>query len=153
MQRQAALTSSGFPFAQLSLAQQQQLLAHLGKRLEWAHIQSLEQLSGAAVRVEYTQPGGFRWLIPKTVRRAGEYGPPSRLDVLRGGMFGLSPVRVRTREAALQAARRIDPGADASQIAPTELALGIVFMLTDPTMGDLFELGARGVPSGAIVNW
>jgi hypothetical protein len=152
-QRQSALTTTGLPFSQLSLAQQQQLLAHLGPRLGWAHIQSLEQLSGAVVRLEYTQPGGFRWLIPETVRRAGEHGPPSPSDRLRGGMFGLSPVWARTRDATLQAARRIDPGVDPTQIAPTELAVAIVYMLTDPTTGDLQPLGVRGAPGGVRINW
>jgi hypothetical protein len=153
VQREAALSIQGLPFARLSLAQQQQLLAHMGERLEWAHIQSLEQLSGAAVRVEYSQPGAFRWQIPETARRAGERGPPSRLDLLRGGMFGLSPVRERTREAALEAARRFDSGADTSQIAPTDLALGVVYMLTDPTTGGLHPFGVRGIPDGARISW
>ena len=53
-QRQRAMSAQGLAFSQLSLAQQQGLIAHLGKRLH-----SLEELAGATVRVEYTQPGGF----------------------------------------------------------------------------------------------
>ena len=39
-----------------------------------------------------------------------------------------SPVRERSREAALQAARRIDPQADEAQIAPTELAVTVAYL-------------------------
>jgi hypothetical protein len=41
-------------------------------------------------------------------------------------------VRERTREAALEAARRTDPQADASQIVPTELAVTVIYMLSGP---------------------
>jgi hypothetical protein len=152
-QRQMAETTAGLPFTQLSLAQQQQLIAHLGPRLQWAHIQSLESLTGAAVRVEYMQPGEFCWRPPEAVRPTGADARPSPFDRLRAGMFGLSPVRARTREAALQAARRIDPNADPTQIAPTELAVAVVYLLTDPTTGGLQPLGVRGVPGGVRLNW
>src|SRR5947209_5131987 len=95
-QRQAAQTAAGLPFSQLSLAQQQQLIGHLGPRL-----QSLSELAGATVRVQYTQPGKFAWSPPEDSEHR---------------LFRLSPGREQTREAALAAARRIDPQADAAQI-------------------------------------
>jgi hypothetical protein len=68
-------------------------------------------------------------------------------------MFGLAAVQERTPEAALQAARRLDPSVDAAQIIPTDLAVGVVYMLADPQTGDLKVFGARTVPAGARVNW
>jgi hypothetical protein len=46
-----------------------------------------------------------------------------------------SAVRAPTREAALQAARRIDPRAEPAQIVPTELALTITHWLGGPEKG------------------
>jgi len=93
------------------LAQQQQFISlMIGS---WTDaLQSLEELAGAALRVAYTQPGGFEWpgLGPANVH-----------------LFRPSPVRARTREAVLEAARRIDPQVDPAQIVPTELALTILY--------------------------
>ena len=108
--------AAGLAFAELSSAQQQQLIAHLG-----AHLQSLEELAGARLRVEYTQPGWFRWEKP-----AGPGG---------AGMLAPSRVRERTREAALQAAQRIDPAAVGTQVVPTDLSLAVVYALVHPKTG------------------
>ena len=120
-QRQAALSDTGLAFNQMSLAQQQQFIARLG-----AELQSVEQLTNASVRVEYTQPGWFRWEGPQ------EPAP--------------SPVRERTREAALSAARRIDPKIDAAQIVPTELAVTVLYTWGGPKTGG-GSLGTRRTPS------
>jgi hypothetical protein len=134
-QLQMTTSDAGLPFTRLSLQQQQQLIAHLGTRLH-----SLEELPGAVVRVEYNQPGGFRWAIPQT-------SEPGR------GFFGLSPVRERTREAALAAARRIDPKVDVAQIAPTQLELAVVYVVVDPQSGKAMELGTRSTAQGGRINW
>jgi hypothetical protein len=62
-------------------------------------------------------------------------------------------VRERTPEATLQAARRIDPSVESAQIAPTELALAVIYLLTDPNTGALRPLGVRGVNDGARISW
>jgi hypothetical protein len=77
---------------------------------------SLEALTGAALRVHYSLPGGFEWRVP---REPNGSRPPS---------LEPSPVREQTREAALQAARRLDPQVAEAQIAPTELALTILYL-------------------------
>jgi hypothetical protein len=118
-QRQAALAPAGLAFAQMSLAQQQQFIA-----LPAQNIQSLAELTGATLRVGYTHPGEFQWAVPE-----------ASADLPGRGAIGLSPVHERTREAALQAARRIDPQADPAQITSTELALTIVYTLGSPRTG------------------
>jgi hypothetical protein len=48
-------------------------------------------------------------------------------------MFEPAPVRERTREAALQAARRVDPGATEAQITtPTQPGLLVQIMTSGP---------------------
>jgi hypothetical protein len=100
-QRRLAMGAEGLPFTRMTLAQQQRFLENgLAQPIE-----SLEELAGAALRVEYTQPGEFQWqpgqdypwwLLPV------EPGPQGRRALL-------APIRARTREAALEAARRIEP--------------------------------------------
>jgi RNA polymerase sigma-70 factor, ECF subfamily len=116
-QRQAALAPNGLAFAQMSLAQQQQFIS-----LRAQNIRSLEELTGATLRVGYTHAGEFQWAVPEG-------------DLPGRGAIGLSPVQERTREAALQAARRVDPQVDPAQITPTELALTIVYTLGSPRTG------------------
>jgi hypothetical protein len=137
-QRQSALSASGLPFARLSLAQQQHLIAHLGARLE-----ALEEVTGLALRVEYTQPGWFRW--PLQSAEIPSAGQP--------GLFSLSQVRESTRAAALAAARRLDAGVTESQIGPTDLSLAVVYLLTDPATGKTRELGVRTYSDGARISW
>jgi RNA polymerase sigma-70 factor (ECF subfamily) len=103
-QRQAADSAHGLPFANLSLAQQQ---AFFSRRLTLqAEVHSLAELAGAVLRVDYTQPGWFEWAPPQnqTLRWAVRSTPG------RDGRWQpVPPVRERTREAALQALRQIDP--------------------------------------------
>jgi hypothetical protein len=143
-QRQETASATGLPFTRMSLAQQQQFVSFaLGDQ----PLRSLEELDGAALRVDYTLPGGFqwgdpgstenlRWVVPMTA------GPQGR-RVLR------PPVREQTREAALQALRRVDPKiretllqemrrrdprletappADEAQIFPTKLSMVIIYV-------------------------
>jgi Putative zinc-finger len=111
-QRQEAMSDAGLPFTKMSLAQQQGFLAY-ALIPQQPGLSSLDELTGATLRVEYTQPGWFQsgdplgssyvggsnylqWVVPI------EPGPQGR-RVLR------PRVRERTREAALQTVRRIDP--------------------------------------------
>jgi hypothetical protein len=116
-------------------------------------LRSLSELAGATVRVEYTQPGGFRWVVPAGENERGEKGGPPA-GGRDGNQFGLSLVRAPTREAALTAARRIEPQADATQIIPTELALTVVYRLVNPEPGAGSELGVRALANGnAHISW
>src|SRR2546421_4372807 len=104
-QRREAASATGLSFSRMTLAQQQQFLAF---GLGGGPLQSLDELAGAALRVEYTQPGAFQWGEP------GWSGYYTRWVVpLEPGPQGRRvprpPVRARTREATLQAVRRIDP--------------------------------------------
>jgi hypothetical protein len=117
-QRQAAQSSMGLAFAQMTLAQQQQYIA-LATGSHPDQIQSLDELAGATLRVEYTLPGGFEWRVP---------GKSS-------GAVSFSPARGPTREAALQAALRVSARAEAAQIVPTELAVSFRFAMRSPQTG------------------
>jgi hypothetical protein len=103
-QRQQAQSTNGLPFTKMSLAQQQ---AFFSRRLTiQPEIHSQEELAGAALRVVYTQPGWFEWGPPEnqTLRWAVRSAPG------REGKWRPVPVvRERTREAALQALRQLDP--------------------------------------------
>jgi RNA polymerase sigma-70 factor (ECF subfamily) len=144
-QRQAMQSPAGLPFNQMSLSQQQ---GFLSRALGDAPLRSLEELTGATLRVDYTQPGSFQWHRPGGFEGTRwivttEPGSPCRRVLM-------PPVRERTREAALaaarrafpqvseamlQAARKRDAQIDASrmipqpeQIYPTELDLVIVYV-------------------------
>jgi hypothetical protein len=138
-QRQRVTSSEGLRFTQMSLAQQQQFIA--GGVIQ--PLQSLQDLEGAALRVEYTQPGEFEW------RMGGELSWLQRVLPIEPGPQGrraLMPLtRSRTREAALAIARRIEPPLRAgllkagrsteevdrllqgAEIVPTHLDLGILY--------------------------
>jgi hypothetical protein len=99
-QRHMGMSAEGLPFTRMSLAQQQQFLAYgVNQPLE-----SLDELAGAVLRVEYTHPGEFQWLPPEALRwiMPVEPGPQGRRALM-------PPIRARTREAALEAARRLEP--------------------------------------------
>ena len=68
------------------------------------------------MQVDYSLPGGFEWKAPEPE------GPPAPLV----------PVRAATREAALAAARRIDPRAEPAQIQPTQRALVLYYRWGTP---------------------
>src|SRR5207302_4100444 len=94
-QRRLAMTAEGLPFTGMSLAQQQRFLSDgVAQPLE-----SLDELAGAVLRVEYTHPGEFQWLPPEALRwiMPVEPGPQGRRALM-------PPIRARTREAALEAA-------------------------------------------------
>jgi RNA polymerase sigma-70 factor (ECF subfamily) len=153
-QRRKAERPEGLSFTEMSLAQQQGFLAR-----RWPPklmgtgtpnptvLPSLEELAGAVLRVDYSQPGEYewrppgpyllRWLVPV------DLGPDGRRLIPR------PLVRERTREAALQALRRLDPQmraavraaagrsdprflaepvSDEAQIVPTELNLTLLYI-------------------------
>jgi hypothetical protein len=100
-QRQEAMTAAGLPFSRMSLAQQQQFLA---RALEFKAppLQSLDDMSGAVLRVQYTQPGGFQW-----GESPGVY-THWRVPLASGRRVPRPLVQARTRKAALQAVRQVD---------------------------------------------
>jgi hypothetical protein len=101
-QRQEMLGPAGFPLARMSLAQQQQFIA-FALEFDSAPLQSLDELAGATLRVKYTQPGWFEWRPP------GPWWLRFVVPLERGKRAPLPAVRERSREAALQSVRRMDP--------------------------------------------
>jgi RNA polymerase sigma-70 factor, ECF subfamily len=101
-QRQEAQSAAGLPFTKMPLAQQQQFLA-LALGNEGSGIQSLQELAGATLRVDYTQPGWFTWRVP------GPYWLRFVVPLAPDRRAPFPLIRERTREAALQALRRVDP--------------------------------------------
>jgi hypothetical protein len=107
-QRRQAQTPQGLLFSRMTLAQQRGYLARVFHDRQNPH---LDDMANATLHVDYRLPGWFRW------------SPAGRWNGYRP-----SPVRDRAREAALMAARRIDPAADDTQVIPTEL--DVVFLYT-----------------------
>jgi hypothetical protein len=136
-QRQEAQSEAGLAFPRMTLAQQQQFISYAFDPGDNDAPHPLEELAGANLRLEYTQPGWYRWNVP-----AAEVGPPER------GTFALSPVREQTRAAALQAALRISPQASETQIVPTELAVTLVYTKGSPRTGYTSYV-RRATPSNA----
>jgi hypothetical protein len=109
-QRQEAMSTSGLPFTKMSLAQQQQFMTLPLSKGEMPLYESLEGLAGATLRVDYTQPGWYEWRPPG--RAAWVPRPPFSVPLGRGPRVKrlmMPRIRERTREAALQAAQRLDP--------------------------------------------
>jgi hypothetical protein len=153
-QQQEAMGAAGLPFTRMTLAQQQGFLARAfpatvpgtGSPDTVPGIRSPEDLAGAALRVDYQQPGWFEWRPagPSWLRWILPTGPgPSFRRVFR------PVVRERTREAAVQALRgvdrevretarsvavRVDPRLEAgfpaeeAQIVPTGLELTTIYL-------------------------
>jgi RNA polymerase sigma-70 factor, ECF subfamily len=114
-QRREVTSAGGLQFARMSLAQQQQYIA-LGPADLAGRIESLEELATATLRVDYTLPGWFRWGAP-----ADPEGRPRPV-------IGPWPVREPTREAALQAARRLSPRVTEAQLVRTELDVQFIYL-------------------------
>jgi RNA polymerase sigma-70 factor, ECF subfamily len=142
-QRDEAMSPAGLPLMKMSLVQQQGFLA-LGIRPA-VRLESMEDLAGAVLRVDYRQPGEFRWQPPGWLQWFVPFEPgPSGRRALT------PPIQGRTREAALQALREMDPRlreavrqaagrfagpgqevqlvSEAAEIVPTELDLVFVYM-------------------------
>jgi hypothetical protein len=116
-QQQAAMSTAGLAFRQMSLGQQQQFIQfafyQYTNRPPTAGI-DLGELEGASLRIAYRQPGDYQWW-------------PA--DGLRGDLperaAELSLISGPTREEALQRARRIDPQIQPDAIVPAEP--GVIF--------------------------
>jgi hypothetical protein len=131
-QRQEAQSLTGLAFGSMSLAQQQRYIAlAFGSRTD--DLQSLQELSGATLRLAYTQPGGFEWRVP---------GPPGWLEMQP------SPVRERTHEAALQAARQLRPQMEPAEIIPTELAMEVLYACSQQLGGYVYVIKTTSSGSG-----
>jgi RNA polymerase sigma-70 factor, ECF subfamily len=105
-QRQEAQSATGLAFAAMSLAQQQEFLK-LAVHRDAAPLRSLDELSGATLRVDYTVPGGFQWGDLRHVEAISWVVP---IEVGKPGRRALRPpIRERTREATLEAVRRVAP--------------------------------------------
>jgi RNA polymerase sigma-70 factor, ECF subfamily len=103
-QRLETMSATGLLFTRMSLAQQQRFIA---LAFEGGPLQSLEDLAGATLRVDYSLPGWYQWGSPDEENYTRwvvplEPGP-------RGRRVPRPPVRERTRDAAIQAVRRVDP--------------------------------------------
>jgi hypothetical protein len=149
-QRQEAMAPSGLAFTRMPLAQQQRFIT-LALGSDGEGLQALDELAGAALRVEYTQPGSFqwgqaghpgqgnytRWVIPL---EPGPQGQRVLRPVVQGKtreavLQAVRRVQPRLREALLEAVRRADPGLEPSlymveeeQIFPTRLDLCFLYM-------------------------
>lgn len=112
-QRRQAQTAVGLPFTQMSLAQQQ---GFLNLAVERDQLQRLrpQDLAGASLRVQYMPASEYQWLRPAAP----------------GSPLSPSPVHARTREAALAAARRIDPRADMTEIVPNDVNLVFLYIVS-----------------------
>jgi hypothetical protein len=116
-QRQLANSPGGLAFTQMSLAQQQQFISLAFAYGPQPPDVRLEDLAGANLQVRYSLPGGYECGAAE-----GQQHPAEELSVL------WAP----TREAALQAARRLDPQVAPAQIVPSERALTFLYTRGDP---------------------
>jgi hypothetical protein len=116
-QRREAESPAGLAFTLMSLAQQQQFVTlAFGSQASTQKV-GLEELAQATLNVEYTPAGGFQWAPVGS----------------RPNLSRTPPVRERTREAALQAARRIDPVATEAQVIPSEWSAQVAYVLGPPS--------------------
>jgi RNA polymerase sigma factor (sigma-70 family) len=161
-QRQEATTAAGLLLTRMSLSQQQQFIA-LGVR--GGPLQSLNDLAGATLRVDYTRPGAFqwgeaggsgfytRWVVPlgPGPRDQRVPRPPIVARTREQALAAVQRVDPRLREALLQAVRRADPRIDgglssfeAQQIFPTQLDLWFVYVPGSTSERPIFVVG-RGI--------
>jgi hypothetical protein len=102
-ERQEAMSAAGLPFTRMPLAQQQGFVAR-ALIPEAGPLQSLDELAGAILRVDYSLPGSYEWHVPSSAPFLQWV-----LPVPPGTRAPRPLVRERTREAALQVAQRISP--------------------------------------------
>src|SRR5205807_2469821 len=63
-QRREAMSPAGLAFTRMPLAQQQGFMAN-ALIPEGPPLQSLDELEGAVLRVDYSLPGSFEWPVPR----------------------------------------------------------------------------------------
>jgi RNA polymerase sigma-70 factor, ECF subfamily len=114
-QRQEAMRATGLLFSKMSLAQQQRYLALC---LTGDPLESLNELAGASLRVDYTQPGWFQWGACGWSGRYTRWVVPLEFTP-QGRRVPRPPIRERTREATLQAVRLVDPELRQALLAAT----------------------------------
>jgi hypothetical protein len=141
-QRQETMSETGLLFTKMPLAQQQGFLGHAIQE-NGSPLGSLDELEGATLWVEYTQPGWFQW-VPG-------YGGPWQTWLMPVGETHRAirpPIRERTREAVLARLARVDPKlrqaiwesrrrddagftpptSDAAEVYPTSLDLLLIYI-------------------------
>jgi hypothetical protein len=139
--RQKLQQPPGLRFTELPFSQQQRFMAFaIGS--DPKAIDSLTELETAAMQVDYSLPGAFEWKAPE---RQSE-GPPL-----------LTPVRAATREAALAAARQVDPQAQPGQIEPTLRRLVLLYRWGTPKANGNLQIstsrrGATTIGRGRSVS-
>jgi RNA polymerase sigma-70 factor (ECF subfamily) len=143
-QRRMAMSDAGLPFPRMTLAQQQQFIA-FAIPSQNAPPRWLEELADAVLRVEYTQPGWFRWGSPdewnfgrwvarRDSQRERILRPSVQERTREGALQALRRADPQIREAVLQTMRRSDPRLQAAppdeetQIFPTRLSLAVVYI-------------------------
>jgi hypothetical protein len=118
-------------------------------------------LVGTALRVDYSQPGWFEWQPPEnsSLRWAVRPGPGRE-----GQWLPVPVVRERTREAALQALRRIDPqiraavqaaalAVDRGAAVPLNIALPPEEAQIVPSRLDLTTIYIPGTAKDHLILW
>jgi RNA polymerase sigma-70 factor, ECF subfamily len=139
VEREKLQHAPGLRFTELALPHQQQFIALALGDGDDAHPEdSLEALTTATVQIDYSRAGQFEWQLPKKPR--GAPGP-------------LSPVRAATRDAALVAARRLDPEADLSQIQPTRLEITLLYRWGTPQDKRAFQIHTTGPGDTGVGRW
>jgi hypothetical protein len=145
-QREEATSATGLAFTKLSLAQQQRFI-EIGMRFDDRPLLTLNELEGAVIRVEYTQPGSFvwippgnnwfRWVVPIVPGPEGRRAvlPTSRGRTPEEARAAARRLDARLLEAILPEVRRSRPEVkstamvvDAGEVAPTQLDLTVVFV-------------------------
>jgi hypothetical protein len=117
--RQQAESPAGLPFPGLSHAQQQQFAGlALGSQAGTMPLTPAD-LAAGMLRIEYTLPGWFRW----------QGRVPVNKNAPNAARLPAPILHERSAEAALAAARRMDPQATASQVRPTSLDLRFRYSL------------------------
>jgi RNA polymerase sigma-70 factor (ECF subfamily) len=160
-QRRLEMSTEGLPFTRMSLAQQQQFLA-FAMRSEPLSPQDLQE---AALRVDYSQPGGFQWGDPGIA-----FTPAPWVVIVEPGREGRwlprPLLRGHTREAVIQAVLRLDPQIREravhalrvrrpaqesapplpleAQIFPTELSLNFIYLPAASNRLPVHIVGSRG---------
>jgi RNA polymerase sigma-70 factor (ECF subfamily) len=156
-QRQEVQSSHGLLFTKMTPAQQQ---AFFSRQLPGQpELHSLEQLAGTALRVDYTQPGWFEWQPDWSLRWAVRSASGRE-----GKWLSVPAVRERTREAALEALRRLDPQIRAAVRAtvqgwvergalPLTTALPSEEAQIVPTRLDLATIYIPGTAKDHVIFW
>jgi RNA polymerase sigma-70 factor (ECF subfamily) len=157
VQRQEVQSTSGLLFTKMTPAQQHAFFARQLPGQPELH--SLEELAGTALRVDYTQPGWFEWQPNWSLRWAVRPGPGRE-----GQWLPVPGVRERTREAALEALRRLDPQIRAAVRATLQgwVERGAIPSTTDlpseeaqivPTRLDLATIYIPGTARDHLIFW